>query len=235
VILNSRSNFFARYVASLICSLFLFSIATLAGPPLICHVFDIGSARSLPWVSSDWNLTGTEAYETRNLASDTIAVLDSDSTVLVHMETLRRATLYARKDPFAAKQLLTKLIARADAGGESAKAALATFDAGYLAEAYKQWMGKDQLNPAQGLDGYALVKNALQSRKNDAQMEFAAALITLQGPADEHETHARTALVGAKNDALLARNLARRFHGTQTETMADLLSSDEQVKAVAQP
>src|ERR1700756_2471505 len=83
---------------------FVYASTPLAGPPLICHAFDIGNAKSLPWISHDWNLTGTESYDTKNLAADTIAILDSDSTVLVHMETLRRATLYARRDPIAAKR-----------------------------------------------------------------------------------------------------------------------------------
>ncbi len=93
-------------------ALFLFTNSALAGPPLICHSFDIGDAKSIPWISHDWNLNGSESYNTKALAADTIAILDSDSVVLVHMETLRRATLYARKDPVAAKELLTKLVAR---------------------------------------------------------------------------------------------------------------------------
>src|SRR5690348_18299983 len=74
-----------------------------AGPPLICHAFDIGNAKSLPWVSHDWNLNGGENYDTRELAKDTITILDGSQVTLVHMETLRRATLYARKDAQEAK------------------------------------------------------------------------------------------------------------------------------------
>ncbi len=94
-----------RIAFAILLALFLFTSSALAGPPLICHSFDIGDAKSIPWTSHDWNLTGSENYNTKNLAADTIAILDSDSAVLVHMETLRRATLYARKDPVAAKQL----------------------------------------------------------------------------------------------------------------------------------
>jgi hypothetical protein len=85
----------------------------IAGPPLICHTFDIGNAKSLPWISHDWNLSGAENYNTHNLASDTLAVLNASQVPLVHMETLRRATLYARNDSVAAKQLLLQLVARA--------------------------------------------------------------------------------------------------------------------------
>jgi hypothetical protein len=120
-----------RIAFVILLALFLFTSSALAGPPLICHSFDIGDAKSIPWTSHDWNLTGSENYNTKNLAADTIAVLDSDPVVLVHMETLRRATLYARKDPVAAKQLVTKLAARANSSANSPFAALASFDLGY--------------------------------------------------------------------------------------------------------
>ena len=195
-----KSNFPSakRLSVALLSTLFLFASAALAGPPLICHSFDIGNAKSLPWISHDWNLTGGESYDLKNLSDDTLAILDGNTTVLVHMETLRRATLYARKDPHAAKQLLIKLIARVDATNHSPAAALASFDLGYLTETYKHWLGKGEGNPAQGLDGYAQVQKALQLRGNDAQMEFVAALITLDGPASEHQDHAQKAIAGAK-------------------------------------
>jgi hypothetical protein len=217
-----------RFSVALLFALSISAVTTLAGPPLICHQFDIGNAKSLPWISHDWNLSGGETYDTQKLASDTIAILDSDSTVLVHMETLRRATLFARKDSRAAKELLTRLVARADSAKSSS--ALAAFDAGYLAEAYKQWLGKDEVNPARGLDGYALVKKAIQLRGNDPQMEFAAALITLDGLASEQTNHAQKALAGAKSDPLLARNLSSRFLGPQSQTLAEMFSRTKMAK-----
>jgi hypothetical protein len=126
------------------------------------------------------------------------------------METLRRATIYARQDPQVAKQLITRLHARAtnsEAGG-----ALAWFDLGYLRETYKQWMGKGEPNPARGLDGYSWVKKAIALRGSDPEMELAAALITLSGPESDHNDHVQNALAGAKTDALLAQNLSSTFH-----------------------
>ena len=228
--MKSQSPSVHRIAAAVLLALFLFANHALAGPPLVCHSFDIANAKSLPWISHDWNLSGTESYDTKNLASDTIAILDSNPVVLVHMETLRRATLYARKDPVAAKQLFTKLVACADSLANSPSAALASFDLGYLAEAYKQWMGKDGPNPAQDFDGYALVKKAIQLRGNDPQMDFAAALITLNGPAAEHQDFAQKAIAGAKADALLQRNLFTHFIGPQSETMADMISRTPSVK-----
>lgn len=220
----------ARAGLGVLAAILIFAGVVLAGPPLICHSFDIGAAKSLPWISHNWNLTGGENYDTKKLAADTLAILDSDSTVIVHMETLRRATLYARKDPAVAKELLTKLVARAEKSPHPD--ALALFDAGYLAEAYKQWMGRDEPNPAKGLDGYALVKKAIQTRGSDAQMEFAAALITLEGPAGERQDHARKAIEGAKSDVLLARNLSSRFLGPQSQTLAEMLSRSTVAKDV---
>jgi len=211
-------------------------LATLAeaGPPLICHSVEIGPAKSLPWISHDWNLSGGETYDTKNLVRDTLEILAPDTLVLVRMETLRRATLYARKDPRAAKELLARLHARATSAESSGRPdALAWFDVGYLAEAYKQWIGqswmkvsKDEQNPAAGVDGYALVKKAIGLRGSDPQMEFAAALITLSGPAEDHRQHALKAIAGARIDPLLAQNLAMRFGGPQSQTISEMLAKN---------
>jgi len=209
------------FLLATIFSLSLLSAVALAGPPLICHSFEIDGANSLPWISHDWNLSGSENYDTSKLASDTIAILDSSNVTLVHMETLRRATLYARKDPAAAKELFNTLTAAAKSVPSSGPPALYYFDIGYLAESYKQWLDQDS-NPARGIDGYALVKQALQLRGADPQMEFAAALITLAAPASEHEQHVRKAIAGGKSDPLLARNLSSHFLGGQTT--AEILS-----------
>ena len=212
-----------RFTAGLLALLIVVAGVAFAGPPLICHAFDIGSAKSLPWISHDWNLTGTESYDTSKLGSDTFAILAANSSVLVHMETLRRATLYARKDPAAAKDLLKWLTAGTKSVQSGAPPALYYFDVGYLAETYKQWLEPSQ-NPARGIDGYALVKQAVQLRGHDPEMEFAAALITLSGPAEEHRNHVQKAMAGAKTDPLLAQNLSSHFIGERGETVAELLT-----------
>lgn len=213
-----------RGLGLLLCLMVLAASYAIAGPPLICHTFDIGSAKSLPWISHSWNLTGGENYDTSKLVSDTIAILAANPTVLVHMETLRRATLYAQKDPAVAKELLTKLTLGTKTAPSADAAALHYFDVGYLAQTYKQWLGEGTQNPAHALDGYALVKQAIRLRPNDPQMEFAAALITLSGPVSEHPDHAQKAIAGAKNDPLLARNLASHFIGDQGQTIAEMLT-----------
>src|SRR5437870_8266887 len=185
------------FVVVLLATLLSLATLTKAGPPLICHSVEIGAAKSLPWISHDWNLSGGETYDTKNLVRDTLEILAPDTPVLVRMETLRRATLYARKDSRAAKELLARLHARATSAESSGRPdALAWFDVGYLVETYKQWLGQNlphmtdgmrmDPNPAAGVDGYAMVKKAIGLRADDAQMEFAAALITLSGPQEVH-------------------------------------------------
>jgi hypothetical protein len=205
-------------------AIILLGIASLAhaGPPLVCHPIEIGQAKSLPWVDLN-DHQGSTNYDLQNLTRDTLALLDSNRTVLLHMETLRRATLYARQNPQAAKELLTRVDARAAHSDSGDAAALAWFDAGYLAEAYKQWIGKDEPNPASGLDGYAWVNKAIALRGSDPQMEFAAALITLTVSQQDHAGHVAKALAGAKTDPLLAQNLASTFHH---QTISALLTRD---------
>jgi hypothetical protein len=221
--MRTRSLRSIRFAAGLLALLIAVAGVAFAGPPLICHAFDIGSAKSLPWISHDWNLTGAETYDTSKLASDTFAIVATNSSVLVHMETLRRATLYARKDPAAAKDLFSILTAGTKSVRSGAPPALYYFDVGYLAETYKQWLEPSH-NPARGIDGYALVKQAIQLRGHDAEMEFAAALLTLSGPTGEHHDHVQKALAGAKTDALLAQNLSSHFIGERGETVAELLT-----------
>src|SRR5262249_7683500 len=120
-----------------------------------------------------------------------------------------------------AKELITRLQARAaDSDAIGRPDALAWFDVGYLAEAYKQWMGKAEPNPAAGLDGYSLVRKAISLRGSDPEMEFAAAMITRGGPNGAHRDHVQKAIAGAKNDPLLAQNLASNFNH---ETISELL------------
>ena len=205
----------SRLVVYAITAVLSFTTAAFAGPPMICHAIEIGQAKTLPWVDLNYH-KGNGGYDLKNLTADTLAILDSDTPVLAHMETLRRATIYARQDPLVAKQLITRLQARAASGNN----AMAGFDFGYLIETYKHWIGQNEPNPARGLDGYAWVKKAIQARGEDAEMEFAAALITLSGPESEHREHVQRANAGAKTDTLLAQNLAATF---RDQTISALL------------
>src|SRR5207248_3147310 len=70
----------------------------LAGPPLLCHPYDIGTAQSLPWNETNSWFSGRPGYDVRHLISDTEELLTPETPVIVRMETLRCAVLYASQD-----------------------------------------------------------------------------------------------------------------------------------------
>ena len=237
--MKSTKVFFSAFAA-----LIVLAQAAMAGPPLICHALNIGDAKSLPWnvdarysSSGGWSLSGKADYDVSRLVGDTLAILAPSTPVIVRMETIRRATLYTQQNPEIAKQLLSSLRSRAvDAESNGRRDALAWFDLGYLVECYKQanqtykqvgpdkWEPEVHANPASGLDGYACVRKAIGLRSEDPQMEFAAALITMEGPAEARGhrlEHAKLAVAGAARDPLLAANLDNRW---DRETMAALLT-----------
>jgi hypothetical protein len=204
-----------RSAVAVLCAILVIAAPVLAGPPLICHTINIGSAQSLAWTTSADSLTGRSDFDVAKLVPDTLALLTPSTPVIVRMETLRRATIYAQSDTRVAKHLLLSLKARTE---ENENDALAQFDFGYLVECYKQmqwarsngmtvWGSGSGNNPAAGVDGYASVKKAIQMRGQDPEMEFAAALITVTNSQKDHAEHARKAAAGAKEDALLARNI----------------------------
>ena len=180
----------------------------VAGPPLVCVPFDIGTVPSPPWDAqgNTWNGMRGE-YPMAQLTGDTLALLTPVTPVIVRMEPQRRAALYATKNPEIAAALLTTLTDRAANGA----GALALFDAGYLAATYKQ-LGP--ISPAtsalaDGIDGYAMVKKSLQMRADDPAIEFAAAIMTRDGREAVSAEHARVARAGAQADRLLARNIGQ--------------------------
>ena len=198
---------FSRFACGVAALLLGFSTLALAGPPLVCHPIAIGQAKSLPPLDPNYR-KGSNGYDVSNLTRDTLAILDSTPSVLVRMETLRRATIYAGRNPQEAKELLTRLHVRAESAPSTSIGALAWFDLGYLTAAFKQWTIDGESNPASGLEAYTLIQKAISLRGPDPEMDFGAALVTLSGPAHEHNDHVQRAIAGAKTDTLLAENLA---------------------------
>jgi hypothetical protein len=192
----------------------------LAGPPLLCHPFDIGTAKSLTWDNSNGWQGRVNATSMKTLVADTEALLTPDTPVIVRMETLRRAALYASTDTQAATELFTRFQARA----ASAKSGgLETFDAGYLIETFRQisdmrrWTRDDgtqiQFATLESLvgkvDGAAMIQQTLAARNGEPAIEFAAALIAAshKDRRADYQKHAEKARAGAAQDALLAKNL----------------------------
>lgn len=191
----------------------------LAGPPLLCHPYQIGSATSLPWVGEKSWFEGRLDYKVENLVADTEALLTPATPVIVRMETLRRAAIYASTDPVVANRLLKRFISRAEASEEAGHPdALAYLDAAYLAGAFneltmlareKQWETRAAVaRQAKGaLDAYALISKSVAARPDDPAIQFAAALISSDEHRGEYPVHVAKARAGAGADMLLARNL----------------------------
>ena len=189
----------------------------LAGPPLLCHPFDIGTAKSLPWDGSRGWSHGRADYPVAQLVADTQAILQPATPVVVRMETLRRAAIYATQDAAVAAALVDRLTttARATAGTPDV---LASLDAAYLIATLDQitMLGQDSQfrdriagvkQVLKGRDAAALVMQAVQARPSDVGVAFAAALITLGKDKQAYGAYAARARAGASQDALVARNL----------------------------
>ena len=191
----------------------------LAGPPLLCHPYDIGDARSLQWNDSQGWSGDRPDYDVRQLIADTEALLTPATPVIVRMETLRRASLYASRDRAIASQLLSRLVSRADAAdARSTPDALALLDAAYVAGAYRQiaMLGNESHFRARAaaardalgdVDAPALIERSIAMRPDDPSLQFAAALITSDRDQRAYLQHAEKARKGATKDALLARNI----------------------------
>lgn len=195
-----------------IAAVVLFATPALAGPPLICHPFEIESGKLIAWgTGPGWN-TPDRSYDIKKLIADTNAVLTADSPILTRMENMRRATIYAMRDPVLAQELLKTVMARALATTTDGRA---WFDAGYLIESYKQavHLRQDRFSELRAwaavdetirVDGYNWVKKAMAMSAPSADMEFAASLMTQGSVAAAHRARAAAA---APKGSLLAKNL----------------------------
>lgn len=201
-------------IAALVLGALVTARPAQAGPPLLCHPFDIGSAASLPWSGASSWFDGKGGYRLSDLVSDTEALLGPSTPVIVRMETLRRASIYASRDPQVAAALVDRLTAKAQAK----KDALALLDAAYVTEALRQIVAiggisgyKDRVGALRdllrGRDGWALMSASLAARPDDPALQFAAALIAADKNRAAYTEHAQRARAGAGKDALLARNL----------------------------
>ncbi len=198
-------------LASLV--LLVLAPVAFAGPPLVCHPFDIGDARSLPFQGPAWSAVDT-SYDVKRLVADTDALLTPQTPTIVRMETLRRAAVYVRENPVLAAELVDRLKTRAAAAKGSA-ATQARFDLGYLVATYEQ--AGMTVKPAEAqskfaqaipkdIDAYGLVTQAIKDG-GGAEMEFAAALIASRTRNAEYFQHVHNAAAGTKPGSLLARNL----------------------------
>lgn len=202
--------------------------AEFRGPPLICHSISIGESKSLPWEGGSMNTK--KGYNAKHLVKDLTALLGTTTDVIVRMETLRRAAIYAREDGNVAWALVGSLALRAlDDDESNADGALALFDTGFTIAVLEQLDPSlvGRLGVSKDVTGYAYVSRAIdQARKINlpqaAAMEYGAALMTMPemrhgatrakdgaGTGDDlHDAHIRAAAAGAQPGSLLETNLA---------------------------
>lgn len=202
----------ATLVALLVAALFTPSLA-FAGPPLICHPYEIGAAKSLP--GGDWGHGLNQSYDRKNLVRDTLEAITPATPVLVRMETLRRAALYATdnlsrwgsgytaEDKALALGVLQELRAQTEKTSGQANA-LAVFDVGFYSATLRQ-TGIDPI-----LDGYAFLVRASSLLPDNPEVEFALALAST-AEKERLAAHLARARAGAAKDSLLASNLESHF------------------------
>ncbi len=206
-------------IASMILTLLTLAMPALAGPPFICHPFDIGDAKSLPWGALNNYLAMRDDYDFRNVVADTEKLVTPSTPTIVRMETMRRAAVYASRDRAVARQLIEFVMGRANSLKDpGSRESLAWFDAGYVIEALseleqvghyeKQLRGLETVlaGLTDSLNGRALIEKSAAVRPDDASIEFALGLISRAPESDRRFARAR---VASRQDALLANNLAR--------------------------
>jgi hypothetical protein len=203
----------------LLCSaLFAFPPSVRAGTPLICHPYAIGAAKSLPGSGGDWKGVNP-SYDRTHLIRDTLALLTPETPVIVRMETLRRAAIYATagmrgwgvangysaEDRANTQALLAQLQERTT-NTDRAVLALALFDLGFFAETLRHAGLETTIN------GYDTLRRARELRGPDAAFDFALALASSwPHRRAEHAEHLERARAGAESGSLLATNLATHF------------------------
>ena len=204
-------------IASMVLSVLALAAPALAGPPFTCHVFEIGSAKSLPWGAANNWLGMRDDYDFRRVVADTDALLTPATPTLVRMETLRRASLYASRDRAVAEQLMAAMMSRVHAAGAAGQP-IALFDAGYVIEALseieqfgnhsKQLAGSERVlaGLTRSFEARPLLEKSAALRPGDASIEFALGLLSRT---PESEAHFRKAREGARADTLLANNMAK--------------------------
>ena len=199
------------------------------GPPLVCQPFEIGKAASLPWESGT---KGRADYDLSRLVADTTALLLAEKDLVVRMETLRRAAIYASKDRALAWELVGRAaLATYDASLGAGSEAVRCFDLGFLTAVLDQ-LGVEvgtRGGARDGIDGYGYLLRALdlhhhhereagvRADEPSAAIEFACALAAhpamRPGGGDASDRarywrHVDAARGAATAGTLTARNLA---------------------------
>lgn len=186
--------------------------AAMAGPPLLCFPYEIGKSQSLPWGKAAFDQQ--KGYDTKKVVEDTLALLKTEKSTLVRMETLRRAAVYIGKDADLGTALLARLSWIAmDAEAAGKPSAQSWFDAGMLAATFVQ-SGCDikwHAGTANGADGYAYLKKALELSPQDGAMQFGAALVVFEHDNSRFKDHIAKAVAIAEPGSDLAKSIEANY------------------------
>lgn len=206
--------------------------STLAGPPNICHPVLIGDATSLPFGGPD------APFEKGGLAVEevpgrTLEILDQSDSVLVHMETIRRAWVYLWHDRDQRQlklsaRLYDRLKDRAlaaearDNALSSSERALRWFDLGHFVSVFEEGGMSIDVKPK------AYLLKAARLDPDNAALQFGIA----QGRFMEdtrgkstwyHHMHQAARLIAqsAGDDVLLQKNMRRSLKNWDRKVLAD--------------
>lgn len=210
------------------------------GPPMVCFQFDIGDAPSLPWgplpATPDGDAFVTDPnYSEGRLIGDTLQILDSSSDTLVHMETIRRASIYAarfdsrpakgREGSLATRLIITIMDRAFKQSANHANHALPWIDAGFAVGAAQHMSAS--LGRYISWTEYFI--KALAIAPGDAAASLAAASAHLDGlEAGKWREFLESAARAAKPGSLIFKNVARfaeRYPGA--EKAVELLKISE--------
>lgn len=202
-----------RKMIGLVASIVLAAAGgTMAGPPLLCFPYEIGNAKSLPWGEKPFDQS--KGYDKSKVVEDTLSLLKTERNTLVRMETLRRAAVYIGQDWTQAMNLLGKLsLIALDQEAASKPSAEAWFNVGYLAATFTQ-SGADikwHAGQANGADGYAYIKKAVELSPNDGAIQFGAALVVFEHDNSKFKDHLSKAIAIAEPGSDLAKSIENNY------------------------
>ncbi|MBL8877572.1 MAG: hypothetical protein JNG88_00505 [Phycisphaerales bacterium] len=202
-----------QMVAIAIFAACAFAVTAYGGPPLLCHPYEIGDAKSLPWGGGAFDRN--KKYDTAELIPDTLALLGDQTPLLERMETVRRAAIYANSEPSRKCAELTKALdsrrgetLRPDAPKNTK--VMRDFDYWLAAGAIAQFSYRDGA-PANRRAAYDGAIKSLGDTPRTAEIEFALAVLSWDLQIAEHHGHVAAACDQTAEDSLLAANIRSRF------------------------
>ncbi len=199
-----------RRALGFLASVLLAAAPVMAGPPLLCFPYQIGTAQSLPF--GDDAFDQKRGYDKSKLVEDTLKLLKAEKSTLVNMETLRRAAIYIGHDKAMADELVGRISKTADSEELTGKPkASALFASGYLVATLRQNGCEVSSKIIKGDDAYANIKKALAITPDDAAMQLGAALVVFERDNAAFKEHLKLAIAGAPAGSDLAKSIENNW------------------------